>query len=53
MSGANLTTHPRRGDVTARLVELDPRNAGFAARLAAGAGLDNVQIATRTGPARA
>ena len=41
-----LAGHPRAGDVTARLVELDPRNTEVAARLAAGAGLDNVQIVT-------
>ena len=39
-----LAAHPRRGDVTARLVELDPRNAAAARRLAAGAGLENVQV---------
>ena len=41
-----LPGHPRRGDVTARLVELDPRNTGVARRLAAEAGLDNVEIVT-------
>ena len=41
-----LADHPRAADVTARLVELDPRNTEVAARLAAGAGLDNVQIVT-------
>jgi hypothetical protein len=41
-----LPGHPRRGDVTARLVELDPRNTELAARLAAAAGLDNVDIVT-------
>ena len=39
-----LAGHPRRGDVTARLVELDPRNAEGARRLAAEAGLDKVEI---------
>jgi len=39
-----LATHPRRGDVTALLVELDPRNAAAARRLAAGAGLENVRV---------
>lgn len=34
-----LPNHPRRADVTARLVELDPRNTQVARRLAAGAGL--------------
>jgi Putative methyltransferase len=43
---AVLARHPRRGDVTARLVELDPRNAE-AARLAAGAaGLPQVEVVT-------
>jgi hypothetical protein len=41
-----LSAHPRRGDVTARLVELDPRNTEVAARMAAEAGLDNVEIVT-------
>jgi hypothetical protein len=41
-----LAGHPRAGDVTARLVELDPRNTEAAARLAARAGLGNVQIVT-------
>ena len=41
-----LPGHPRRGDVTARLVELDPRNTAVAASLAAEAGLDNLQIVT-------
>jgi hypothetical protein len=41
-----LSDHPRRADVTARLVELDPRNTAFAARLAAEAGLGNVEIVT-------
>jgi hypothetical protein len=39
-----LADHPRRGDVTARLVELDPRNAEVARRAAASAGLDGVQV---------
>jgi hypothetical protein len=34
-----LARHPRRADVTARLVELDPRNTDVARRLAADAGL--------------
>src|SRR5256885_1190677 len=34
-----LAGHPRRDGVTARLVELDPRNAEFARRTAADAGL--------------
>jgi len=34
-----LAGHPRRADVTARLVELDPRNTEVARRLAAEAGL--------------
>jgi hypothetical protein len=37
-----LSRHPRRGDVTARLVELDPRNTAAARRLADEAGLDRV-----------
>jgi hypothetical protein len=41
-----LGGHPRARDVTARLVELDPRNAVAATRLAADAGLANVQIVT-------
>jgi Putative methyltransferase len=41
-----LAGHPRRDDVTARLVELDPRNTEFAARLAAAAGLGNIEIVT-------
>jgi hypothetical protein len=41
-----LAGHPRRDDVTARLVELDPRNTAFAARLAAEANLGNVEIVT-------
>lgn len=39
-----LADHPRRGDVTARLVELDPRNAGTARRLAAEAGLRGIEV---------
>ncbi|HEX4094756.1 MAG TPA: class I SAM-dependent methyltransferase [Trebonia sp.] len=41
-----LADHPRRADVTARLVELDPRNTEAAAALAAGAGLPQVRIIT-------
>ena len=41
-----LPDHPRRGDVTARLVELDPRNTEAARRLAAERGLGNVEIVT-------
>jgi hypothetical protein len=41
-----LVSHPRRADVTARLVELDPRNTEVAHRLAAEAGLSNVEIVT-------
>ena len=41
-----LADHPRRADVSARLVELDPRNAA-AAREAAGAlGLDGIEVVT-------
>jgi hypothetical protein len=41
-----LADHPRSNDVTARLVELDPRNTEVAARLAADSGLGNVEIVT-------
>jgi putative methyltransferase len=41
-----LAGHPRRADVTARLVELDPRNTAVARRLAAEANLANVEIIT-------
>jgi Putative methyltransferase len=41
-----LADHPRRADVTARLVELDPRNTAFARRLAERDGLSNVEIVT-------
>ena len=41
-----LATHPRRGDVTARLVELDPRNTAEARRLAAQAGLTGIEVIT-------
>jgi hypothetical protein len=41
-----LAEHPRRDDVTARLVERDPRNTEFAARLAAEAAVPGVQIVT-------
>jgi Putative methyltransferase len=41
-----LADHPRARDVTARLVELDPRNTEAAARLAAESGLDNVEVVT-------
>ncbi|MFD2764520.1 class I SAM-dependent methyltransferase [Micromonospora eburnea] len=39
-----LAAHPRRDDVTARLVELDPRNAEVARRAAAEAGLTGVEV---------
>nr|WP_204342371.1 class I SAM-dependent methyltransferase [Micromonospora terminaliae] len=39
-----LATHPRGGEVTARLVELDPRNAEVARRAAAEAGLTGVEV---------
>jgi hypothetical protein len=39
-----LMDHPRRGDVTARLVELDTRNAGLARRAAGAAGLSGIGI---------
>jgi hypothetical protein len=39
-----LAVHPRRDDVSARLVELDPRNVDFARRAAQEAGLDKVEV---------
>lgn len=39
-----LATHPRRDEVTARLVELDPRNAAVARDSAARHGLDRVEV---------
>jgi len=39
-----LATHPRRDDVRARLVELDPRNAAAAEQSARQAGLDGVEV---------
>ncbi|MGR6317836.1 class I SAM-dependent methyltransferase [Micromonospora soli] len=39
-----LAGHPRRDDVTARLVEQDPRNAEVARRAAAEAGLPGVEV---------
>ena len=41
-----LREHPRRRDVTARLVELDPRNGAAARQRAAGAGLTQVEVVT-------
>jgi hypothetical protein len=41
-----LREHHRGSDVTARLVELDPRNAATARRLAAEAGLTRVEVVT-------
>ncbi|TDU06479.1 hypothetical protein EDD99_5038 [Streptomyces sp. 846.5] len=41
-----LPDHPRREDVTARLVELDPRNAAAARATAAAAGLYQVEVVT-------
>jgi hypothetical protein len=41
-----LATHPRRADVAARLVELDPRNAGIARQAARSAGLPQVEVVT-------
>jgi hypothetical protein len=41
-----LASHPRGTDVTARLVELDPRNTESARRLAADAGLEDVEVIT-------
>jgi hypothetical protein len=39
-----LTGHPRRGDVRARLVELDECNVALARRAAHAAGLDGVEV---------
>jgi hypothetical protein len=39
-----LAEHPRRGDVTARLVELDPRNTKIAEEGARAAGLTQVEV---------
>src|ERR1700679_3205584 len=39
-----LTGHPRRGDVRARLVELDERNAALARQAAQAAGLHGVEV---------
>jgi Methyltransferase domain len=39
-----LAGHPRRPDVVARLVELDPRNAEVARRSAAAAGLSGIEV---------
>ena len=39
-----VAAHPRRADVQARLVELDPRNASLAASAAREAGLDAVEV---------
>jgi len=39
-----LAGHPRRGEVRARLVELDERNVAVARRAAQAAGLDGVEI---------
>jgi hypothetical protein len=41
-----LPTHPRRADVTARLVELDPDVAGAARSTAAALGLTNIDVVT-------
>ncbi|MER7332496.1 MULTISPECIES: class I SAM-dependent methyltransferase [unclassified Micromonospora] len=39
-----LAAHPRRDDVTARLVEMDPRNAEMARSAARAAGLSAVEV---------
>jgi hypothetical protein len=39
-----LPDHPRRGDVAARLVEIDPANAAIAAATATGTGLRGVEV---------
>jgi hypothetical protein len=41
-----LADHPRRNDVTARLVELDERNAAIARDRVADAGLDRIEVTT-------
>ncbi|MBD0738458.1 class I SAM-dependent methyltransferase family protein [Streptomyces sp. CBMA29] len=41
-----LAEHPRRADVRARLVELDPRNTEQARAAARAAGLDGVEVVT-------
>jgi predicted RNA methylase len=41
-----LAAHPRRDDVTARLVELDPDNTAAARAAARAAGLSNVEVIT-------
>ncbi|GAA1372434.1 class I SAM-dependent methyltransferase [Streptomyces beijiangensis] len=41
-----LVDHPRRDDVRARLVELDPRNTAAAQEFARAAGLDQVEVVT-------
>jgi hypothetical protein len=41
-----LADHPRRGDVSARLVELDERSAAVARSSAAVAGLEKVEVVT-------
>ncbi|MDL4815793.1 SAM-dependent methyltransferase [Actinomadura opuntiae] len=42
-----LADHPRRGDVTARLVELDEGLTSSARAAAAAAGLDGIEVVTR------
>ena len=39
-----LAEHPRRTEITSRLVELDPRNAEVAIRAIVGAKLDRVEV---------
>src|SRR5437868_376397 len=41
-----LAGHPRRAEVRARLVELEPANAAVAAGAAHAAGLDGVEVVT-------
>jgi hypothetical protein len=41
-----LADHPRRADVRARLVELDPELSGFAAERARGLGLNQIEVVT-------
>ena len=39
-----LATHPRRDEISARLVELDPRNAAFARAAASATRLDRIEV---------
>src|SRR6266496_3901843 len=48
-----LATHPRARDVTARLVELDPRNAASAMQGVVASGLRGIELAFVTDPGMA